>query len=115
MDQVDAAREIIKSGQSATEGDWIPLTIIVISFGVILTLAGIIIRMAVAKQDSRIKKVEDERGEDSNTLVKVGDNLIELKNLTIKMDAILETYGHDIRRNEKGIEKNSDRLNNLSK
>ena len=113
MDQIDAARELIKSGQSASEGDWIPLTIIVISFGVILTLAGVIIKMAVAKQEKRIGDVEEARTEDKNTLVKMGENLVELKGITTRMDIILENYRDDIKRNEKGIERNTDRINKM--
>lgn len=115
MDQVDAAKELIKSGQSASEGDWIPLTIIVISFGIILTLAGVIIKMAVAKQEKRIGDVEEAQNEDSNTLVKMGENLVELKGITTRMDIILENYNLEIKRNEKSIEKNSDRINDILK
>lgn len=115
MDQVDAAKELIKSGQSASEGDWIPLTIIVISFGIILTLAGIIIKMAVAKQEKRIGDVEEAQNEDSNTLVKMGENLVELKGITTRMDIILENYNLEIKRNEKSIEKNTDRINDILK
>lgn len=115
MEQVDAAKELIKSGQSASQGDWIPLTIIVISFGIILTLAGVIIKMAVAKQDKRIGDVEEAQNQDSNTLVKMGENLVELKGITTRMDIILENYSLEIKRNEKSIEKNTDRINDILK
>lgn len=115
MDKVEAAKELIKSGQAASEGDWTPITIIVISFAVILTLAGVIIKMSVAKQEKRIDDVEEAQSEDSNTLVKMGENLVELKGITTRMDIILENYSLEIKRNEKSIEKNTDRINDILK
>ena len=43
----------------------------------------------------------------------MGENLVELKGITTRMDIILENYNLEIKRNEKAIEKNTDRINNL--